>query len=164
MKRKSLLLIGLFLTGCGNGPFSNSAGDYMSRTFASNGERIYFTGTSESGLPITASSIDRQMGMHMQMHADSCVTCHGDDRSGSRLFPRFWIKAPALTAQALLDESEHDDGHGDHEIYDKESLRVAISKGFDPSRLELHPAMPRWSMDDSDMSDLIDFLTSRDGS
>ena len=164
MKIIFILLSGFFLTGCGHGPFFNSTDDYLSMTFTSNGERIYFTGTSDSGLPINATSTDSQMGMHMRMHAGGCVVCHDEDRSGSRLFPRFWIKAPALTAQSLVEKSEHDDGHGDHAIYTKESLRLAISAGLDPSQSKLHPAMPRWSMDESDMSDLVDFITSRDDS
>ena len=146
MKKIFILLSGVFLTGCGNGPFSNSTDDYLSKTFTSNGERIYFTGTSDSGLPINATSTDGQMGMHMGMHAGGCV------------------KAPALTAQSLVEDSEHDDGHGDHAIYTKESLRLAISDGLDPSQSKMHPTMPRWSMDESDMSDLVDFITSRDDS
>lgn len=161
MKSIYSLLIALFLIGCGQESFSRSNTEYLSSKFTSNGERIYFTGISESGLPITATGTGGQMGMHMQMHVAGCVVCHDEDRSGRRLFPRFWIKAPALTAQALIDESEHDDGHGDHATYNRESLRLAISEGLDPNQAELHPAMPRWTMDESDMSDLINYLTSR---
>jgi hypothetical protein len=34
-------------------------------------------------------------GMHMQMNRAGCVTCHGVDRQGARLMPRFWKAAPA---------------------------------------------------------------------
>lgn len=157
-----LLLIVMSLAGCEMSD-SQSASQNLSRDFSSNGERIYLTGTSASGQPVTANSNDSHMGMGMQMHAGSCATCHGNDKSGKRLFPRFWITAPALTAHALFDEADHDDDHGDHDVYDSDSLRRAITEGIDPGQSELHSAMPRWSMSESDMSDLITYLMERDG-
>ncbi len=127
--------------------------------FRSNGERIYFSGTSSSGLPITSNG----GGMHMQMHAGGCVTCHGADRLGGRLMPRFWVTAPPLTAAALFkadDEHSGEDRHGDHDAYDEATLRRAITEGIDPEGERLDPAMPRWSMDDRDATDLIGFLRS----
>jgi mono/diheme cytochrome c family protein len=101
------------------------------------------------------------MGMHMQMHGGGCATCHGDDREGRRLMPRFWIKAPALTADALFgddDLKQDSSGHGDHGNYDAASLRRAITEGFDPADEPLDQAMPRWSMNESDLNDLIAYL------
>ncbi len=157
-----LLLIVLSLAGCDMSD-SQSGTQNLSLNFSSNGERIYLTGTSASGQPVTANSNDSPMGMGMQMHGGSCATCHGNDKSGKRLFPRFWITAPALTAHALFDKADHDDEHGDHGVYDSDSLRLAITEGIDPGQSELHPAMPRWSMSESDLSDLIAYLMQRDG-
>lgn len=140
----------LLLTGCGMG-MDDIAG-YQSRNFTSNGEQIYYTGRSQSGTAIT-----NQGGtMHAQMHRASCASCHGNDRMGQRLYPRFWIAAPPLTGRALF--QDHDDGHGDHQRYDKETLKRAIRQGIDPAGEELNSAMPRWQMSEEDMDDLVNFL------
>ncbi|MDI3326192.1 cytochrome c [Pontibacterium granulatum] len=121
-------------------------------SFSSNGERIYYTGKSQTGSVITYQSGT----MHAQMHRTSCASCHGNDRKGQRLYPRFWIVAPPLTRLALF--QDHDDGHGDHQSYDKESLKRAIRQGIDPSGEQLNSAMPRWQMSEEDMDDLVNFL------
>jgi cytochrome c1 len=79
--------------------------------------------------------------------------------------PRFWIKAPPLTADALFGDDDHGNetsGHGDHENYDRDSLSRAITDGLDPGGEPLNQAMPRWSMSDPDLNDLIAYLQQRD--
>jgi hypothetical protein len=39
-------------------------------------------------------------------------------------------------------------------------LRRAITRGLDPDGKRLDPAMPRWSMSEQDLTDLVDFLKS----
>ncbi len=139
---------------------SNHGGDWPAQ-FQSNGERIYFTATSVSGSSISS----RGGGMHMGMMKGACADCHGADRQGGRLMPRFWKLAPALTAVALFKEKEHgksvaDDDHGDHEGYTDKTLRRAITRGLDPSNKPLDGAMPRWLMSPKDLDDLIGFLKS----
>ena len=156
--RKILILVSLVLAAC-NGRYDHgplNGGDGPSE-FVSNGERIYFTGSSASGIPINAVGGDGHMNMHMRMHGTGCVTCHGVDREGGRLWPQFWTKAPALTTEALFTD-DHADGHGDHGNYDAESLRRAITDGVDPAGKQLDPAMPRWSMSRSDLDDLVAYL------
>lgn len=131
---------------------------YDLAAFASNGERIYFTGTSASGKAIAASGGTGMMNRHRQMHGGGCAVCHGADRGGKRLWPQFWVKAPALTAEALFSDSHGHDGHGDHGNYDAESLRRAITTGLDPASESLDSAMPRWSMSPSDLDDLVAYL------
>ncbi len=129
--------------------------------FRSNGERIYFTGTSSSRLPITPTGGN----MHMRMRGGGCASCHRADRLGGRLMPRFWITAPALTPSALFgarDEPADDDGHGDHGSYDDAALRRAITEGMDSGGKQLDPGMPRWSMAEQDLADLIEFIRSPD--
>ncbi len=75
--------------------------------------------------------------------------------------PRFWIKAPALTSDALFGDDDHkqdSDGHGNHGNYDAVSLRRAIIEGVDLVGELLGQAMPRWSMNESDLNDLIAYL------
>jgi hypothetical protein len=140
----------LLLAGCGMG--MDDATDYGTRTFSGNGEKIYYTGRSQSGTAVTYQGGT----MHAQMHNTSCASCHGSERQGQRLYPRFWLVAPALTKSALTEE--HDDGHGDHQRYDRNSLAVAIRQGLDPAGDALNKAMPRWQINDEDMNDLISFL------
>lgn len=140
---------------------SNSDQKNWPDEFQSNGERIYFTGTSEYGFPINITG----GGMHMEMHVGGCVTCHGADRTGGRIMPRFWVIAPPLTSEALFDEhdkggDEGRGGHGDHERYDDDSLQRAIKDGVNPDGKQLDEGMPRWTMSKRDMSDLIQFLKS----
>ena len=142
----------LLLVGCGMG--MDDVTDDGTRIFSGNGEKIYYTGRSQSGSVITYQGGT----MHAQMHNTSCASCHGTERQGQRLYPRFWLVAPALTKSALTEE--HDDGHGDHERYDKNSLKVAIRNGLDPAGKALNSAMPRWQISEEDMDDLTGFLLS----
>ena len=161
---KTVLLISILLLVSCNGSFDHGpfSGDIGSTAFVSNGERIYFTGISASGLPISAiGGGDSMSGMHRKIHGGGCASCHGADREGQRLWPQFWVKAPALTIDALFSGNAHDedaDGHGDHASYDTDSLRRAITRGLDPAGESLDRAMPRWSMSTSDLDDLITFL------
>jgi cytochrome c oxidase subunit 2 len=161
---KIILLISLALLVSCNGRYDHGSvnGGNESTVFVSNGERIYFTGTSTSGLPISASGGDGSMnGMHRQMHGGGCAGCHGADREGQRLWPQFWNKAPALSVDALFGDDGHGvggDGHGNHANYDADSLRLAITQGLDPAGESLDSAMPRWSMSAADLDELITFL------
>ena len=162
MKVSLVIALLLIMSGCdmdaGPGGWASNA---IPETFSSNGERIYFTGVSKSGNPITASSNDFHMSMHRQIHGGGCATCHGSDKEGSRLMPKFWKKAPALTSNALFgDNSEgHDDSEAHaHETYTPRTLRLAITEGVNPSGHALDTAMPRWSMNEADLDDLISYL------
>ncbi len=75
----------------------------------------------------------------------------------------FWTAAPPLTPAALFkehDDGSSDDGHGDHDGYDDATLRRAITEGLDPDGKQFDPVMPRWSMLEQDLADLITFLNS----
>lgn len=146
------------VAGC-SFPGPNTGRQDWPAQFRSNGERIYFTATSSSGAPIRSAG----GSMHMQMRGAGCVNCHGADRQGGRLTPRFWKLAPPLTPAALFEEHDDDpgdDGHGDHEGYDDATLGRAITEGLDPGGKPFDSGMPRWSMSDQDLADLIEFLES----
>lgn len=103
------------------------------------------------------------MNMHRQMHGGGCASCHGVDREGGRLMPRFWIKAPALTKAALTSSGGHKHGKNaaqNHEIYDEKSLREAVINGINPAGEPLDGAMPRWIMAEEDLRDLTSYLLS----
>jgi cytochrome c553 len=159
-KRSGSLYLGLVFTttllvGCGKGMDHMYSEIDPNRSFSSNGERIYFTGKNGAGeiIPFTGG------GMRSQMHSNTCASCHGNDRTGGRrMYPTFWVTTPALTAEALF--GDHDDGHGDHDSYTKASLKTAIEQGLEPSGHKLNSAMPRWVMSDSDLDDLVDYLSS----
>ena len=128
--------------------------------FQSNGERIYFTARSVSGLRISAKGGTMHMGM--MAGSSGCVTCHGADRQGRRLMHQFWKTTPPLTPDALF-EKHAQDGHGDHDGYSDETLRRAITKGIDAGGKPLVQEMPKWTMSEQDLDDLIAFLKSPDG-
>ncbi len=152
------LLLPILLSACA--PRDDHVGSRTDTTslYESNGERIYFTGIGSAGTPIPATGGSTGMGMHRQMHGGGCAVCHGADREGRRLWPQFWVSAPALTATALFDDEHTGDGHGDHNKYDAASLRRAITRGLDPSGKPLDSAMPRWQMSANDIEDLVAFL------
>lgn len=121
--------------------------------FQSNGERIYFTVRSASGQAIIA----RGGQGHFGMMGGGCVACHGADRLGGRSMSSFWKTAPPLTAEALF-KTHSETGHGDHEGYSEETLSRAITQGIQAGGEQLDQVMPRWSMSEPDLADLIAFL------
>lgn len=142
-------------------PFPASRQDFRPRSgeFSSNGERIYFTGTSVSG-PVIRS---RKIGMHnMPGGRLACADCHGVDASGGAMRMMMTvIEAPDIRWEHLT-EAEHDEGHGEHPAYTVETFKRAVTDGIDPSGAELHAVMPRWKMSDNQLDDLISFLQSLD--
>jgi len=74
------------------------------------------------------------------------------------MMPWFWVVAPAITAEALFGNHDQANGHGDHQAYTETSLQRAIIEGIDPSGKRLDDAMPRWSMSERDLDDLLQYL------
>lgn len=146
-----MVLASAFITGCMDSMHEVS-GQYQPEHFESEGEQLYFTGVDSSGKQMVAVGGHH----HMQMHGGSCVTCHGAKKEGGvRMWPRFWVVAPALSIEAL--SIQHDDGHS-HAAYDKRSLKRAIEDGIGPDGEPLHETMPRWKMSEASMHALIDYL------
>lgn len=129
------------------------------QTFASNGERIYFTATSDRRTNITPTEVPYSNGMagNGGMMGNgfgndflTCASCHGSDgRSGERtMMGMQTINAPDIRWSALKDEFDND-----------EKFRLAIAEGQDPDGEKmLNRDMPRWQMGDEDLADLISFL------
>ena len=147
MLSRLIFALPLLLVGCGMG--DNDV--RQPAKFSSNGERIYLTGRSNSGELIRYSGGT----MHSLMHRTACADCHGTEREGKRLYPRFWLKAPALTPEAMT--REHGDGHS-HTAYNSASVKRAIVEGVNPDGHPLDNAMPRWDMIPKDLDDLTWYL------
>ena len=135
-----------------NTPFQRVTG-----TYASNGERIYFTGTSRTGPPITA----QMSGMHtMPTGRLACATCHGADGSGGAITMMMGtVQAPNIQYDVLTGQkSVQGEDHEDHPPYTQETIKQAITQGVDPAGNPLDWQMPRWQMTDQQLNDLVDFL------
>ncbi|HEY66161.1 MAG TPA: cytochrome c [Caldilineae bacterium] len=132
------------------------------REFRSNGERIYFTATSERGTPITADMGMGMMGGGMMGGGTmSCVNCHGPDGRGGRvrMMMRTFV-APDIRYKTLTEEKMEHEGEEEHPPYTDETIKRAITQGVDPAGEPLEWPMPRWSMSDEDLEDLLDYLKS----
>jgi hypothetical protein len=132
--------------------------------FDSNGERIYFTATSERGGRITYTGGPDVGGM-MMSGTLACASCHGPrGRGGQHLMHMQVMDAPDIRWSALVAEAGegHGDGgdaHGDDAAdYDLETFRLAVVEGKHPDGESLDSDMPRWTMSDEDLSDLLEYL------
>ena len=154
----SSLLLAALLVACfpRQAPPGTAWGD---GAFRSNGERIYFTATSERGDPITYTGGPDLGGMMMSGRL-TCASCHGPSAQGGRHVMHMQVMdAPDIRGSALAGE-EHEEG-GEHEAgYDLETFRMAVVEGKHPNGESLGTDMPRWSMSDEDLSDLFDYLMS----
>lgn len=139
--------------------------------YASNGERIYFSGTSAHGrISYSGGDFGGMMGGQGMMGGRlACVDCHGPDgRGGQHVMHMTVMDAPDIRWSTLT-EAEHGDhgDHGDedemeHPPYDEETFKQAMTQGVDPAGNPLDPAMPRWQMSDQDLDDLIAYLKKLD--
>jgi mono/diheme cytochrome c family protein len=132
-------------------------------SFASNGERIYFTATDTSGQVISYSG-GPSMGMMMGGGRLACVSCHGPGgRGGTHMMHMQSMKAPDVRWSALV--GMHEEGHESgeshehsHQGYDLETFRRAVVKGEHPDGDKLDRDMPRWDMNETDLRDLMNYL------
>ncbi len=125
-------------------------------TFVSNGEQIFFTGTSSRGTITTTRG-----PFWFQMHGGGCATCHGPDGRGGRVTMMGSFTSPNITYKVLTGEEEgnHEE---EHEPYTDTLIKRAITRGIEPDGEELDRNMPRWQMSDKDINDLIEYLKTLD--
>jgi cytochrome c oxidase subunit 2 len=129
--------------------FSPYGYSIKSSDFKSNGERIFFTATSDSGNPIIAST--GQMTMHSGML--SCASCHGSDGKGGAGRMMMWsFEAPNIRYSSLAA------GNDEEQPYTDDLIRRVITKGIDSSGKRLESPMPGWQMSDTDLNDLVEYL------
>ena len=116
--------------------------------FRSNGERIYFTATSERGTEITYTGGPTSSGWMMMGGRLACVSCHGPDgRGGKHSMGMMQVMdSKDIRWSALTPE------------FNAEKFKLAVTKGQDPDGSQLKADMPRWNISDDDLTDLIAFL------
>ena len=118
--------------------------------FDSNGERIYFTATSESGAEITYTGGPSSSGWMMGSGGGRlvCASCHGPDgRGGVHSMGMMQVMdAPDIRWSALEGE------------FDAEKFRAAVVEDEDPDGTQMSTDMPRWTIGDDDLADLIAYL------
>ncbi len=85
------------------------------------------------------------------MTGRGCAACHGaDGRGGVLRGPRrTLIEAPDIRYEALTRPA-----HG----WTDADIARAIREGVDPEGERLDPAMPRWSMTDGEVGEVIGYL------
>jgi mono/diheme cytochrome c family protein len=130
--------------------------------YASNGERIYFTGASANDrITYTMEGPGGMMGGRGMMGGSgmmsgqlACANCHGPDGRGGRFtMGNLEIDAPDIRWSTLTEP-----GQMDHPPYTVETFERAVTQGIDPGGNPLDPTMPRWQMSEQDLNDLIAFL------
>ena len=134
-------------SGTGQGMMSGGTA-WGTGAFRSNGERIYFTSTSERGTAITYTGGPSSGGWMMMGGQMACVSCHGPNGRGGKhnmgMAPVMYAKY--IRCRVLQPE------------FDAEKFRLAVVKGQDPDGSQLKPEMPRWNISNDDLADLITFL------
>jgi len=116
------------------------------------GKLIYTTGKRTSGEPIKA----QLSGARFDASILPCSNCHGMRGEGN---PEGGVDPSPLDWSSLTKSYsvEFDNGRK-RKAYDKLSLKRAIEAGIDPSNNELDLVMPRYSLSDDDVEDLISYL------
>jgi mono/diheme cytochrome c family protein len=116
--------------------------------FQSNGERIYFTSTSERGTAITYEAGPSSGGWMMMRGQVACVSCHGPNgRGGKHSMGMMQVMDAKDIRWSVLSKE-----------FDQEKFRLAVVKGQDPDGTQLKLDMPRWNISNDDLADLIAFL------
>lgn len=164
-----VLLVGLLVAACGNRNGFGTA--WGAGAFGSNGERVYFTATSERGTELDYSGYLGGPGRGGMMMAGrlSCASCHGTDaRGGVHTMHMDLMDAPNIRWEALgehggehhEDEDETGEAHQDEGGYDLETFRTAVTVGRHPDGELLSDDMPRWEISEADLRDLAEYLQS----
>jgi len=118
------------------------------------GKHIYVQGENATGAPITA--LVSRGSTPIAASFLPCVGCHGDDGKGR---PEGGVIPPDITWQTLTASYGHDHAYGrSHPAFDDASLARAIATGVDPADNSLDMAMPRYTMSEADMLDLIAYI------
>jgi hypothetical protein len=140
----------LLLTACSSssGPMGSGGTAWGVDAFRSNGERIYFTSTSERGTAITYTDGPSSGGWMMMGGQLACVSCHGPGGRGGRHRMGMMQVMDAKDIRWKVLQPE----------FDAEKFRLAVVKGQDPDGTQLKPDMPRWNISGDDVADLIAFL------
>ena len=154
------VVVSLVLAACASHPQpveSNGTGTaWGTGAFSSNGERIYFTATSERGTAITyTGGPATPEGMMMGGGSLACASCHGPDGRGGvhNMRVHNMGEMQTMTAKDIRWSALQDE-------FDAEKFRLAVTKGQDPDGSKLNTNMPRWNIGNDDLADLIAYLNT----
>ncbi len=144
------VIVTLLLAACASSPQSvgSSGTAWGTGAFHSNGERIYFTATSERGTTITYASGPTSSGWMMGNGQLACASCHGPNGRGGVHNMGMMQTMTAKDIRWSVLQSE----------FDAEKFRLAVTKGQDPDGTQLNTDMPRWNIGNDDLADLITYL------
>ncbi|MFO7791221.1 MAG: c-type cytochrome [Bacteroidales bacterium] len=166
---KTILITSMIFLFFGCNAQVNNGITWGTGSFDSDGERIYFTATSERETPITYTG-GTAMDMMMMGGHYACVSCHGRDARGGRHMMHMEVMdAPDIRWSALSSdhhhgEEEHAEGEQEEpehtEEYTFEDFKNAVEKGQHPDGDKISTDMPRWKMSDADLRDLMNYLKS----
>jgi mono/diheme cytochrome c family protein len=152
------VIVTLLLAACASHPQpaeSNGTGTaWGTGAFRSNGERIYFTATSERGTAITYTGGPAMSGgMMMSGGRLACASCHGPDGRGGehKMGVHNMGEMQTMTAKDIRWSALQDE-------FDAEKFRLAVTQGQDPDGTKLNANMPRWNIGNDDLADLIAYL------
>jgi hypothetical protein len=131
------------------------------------GEAIYQHGMLGSGQPLEAI---RDAGPRMQGAAAACINCHRRSGLGSK---EGRTTIPPITGRYLFHPRSHgssegldlpyvDGVRGDRDPYTDATLARAIREGLDAQGKPLSYLMPRFALNDTDMTALIGYLKRLD--
>jgi cytochrome c oxidase subunit 2 len=129
--------------------------------YASNGQRIYFTGVDAAGneIPFAAGP------PWLAMHGGSCVDCHAEDgRGGIAVIPGGGV-SPDIRYDVLTGKerpSIEGDTEHEHTPHTDATIKRAITDGIDADGQALDLTMPRYRMSEKDLNDVIDYLKQLD--
>ena len=119
--------------------------------YASNGARIFYTGVSTRGDPLTVKGPSAGPDGRPLLY---CVDCHGADGQGIVVpTAEGTIRTPSIDFASLSEVSANRTLP-----YTESTLDITIRTGVRMDGYLLHPQMPRWNMSSRDMQDLIDHL------
>jgi len=155
MKQKTLMVYGITVVLVGLVGFAVViAGPRGS--FSSPGERIYYTGANATGPIPRAIAGGGFIGPGMIGNA-ACVNCHGEDGRGGRVGMMYRTVDIPDIGYSTLTTARSEEGTT-VPAWTETDIARAIRDGIEPSGQKLKAPMPRWSMSDADVSDVIAYL------
>jgi mono/diheme cytochrome c family protein len=93
----------------------------------------------------------------------TCASCHGPDGRGGRVQMMMHVfETPDIRYQTLTAEEMENEEEEAHPPYTDEDIRRAITQGIEPNGEPLDWPMPRWTISDKDLDDLLEFLKTLD--
>ena len=117
------------------------------------GREIYRSGQM-AGVAVGVAAIGAD-GMQLSSASFSCASCHGVFGKGGR---EGGIAMPPLNWQRLTTAAVSTVSGRRRVAYTRETLRSAIAAGLDPEHARLHESMPRFTMPDVRLSEIIAYL------